>query len=519
MLVRSGRFRLRIALLLSVLSALIVTGLAPANAVDLSDASISGKVTAPAGVDLASTQVYAHTASGYSYTGYSQVSEDGTYSISGLPAGTYKVQFSGSNYSGGLEQWHAGASSFETATTVTLAAGQSVTGINANLVKGASISGRITVPAGVDLNSVDVSVRSTGDEWYSAYGSVNQDGSYSVRGLPAGSYKIQFAGGNSGAITQWHSAASSFEAATPITLTAGQDLGGINASLVKGASISGAITVPAGVDPSRVHVEARDANGNTAGYSNISSEGTYSLRGFPAGSYKVLFSSYDTGLLQQWYSGASSFDAATPVVLAAGQEKTGIDASLVTGGSVSGRVTAPAGINLSSIQATVYEAAGSNPNYVASSSVNADGTYTVGGLNTRKLQSAVPRDEQRAAGAVVRRCVNFWNSHTRSCHDRTEPQRGRCCAGERCVHHRKGHFCPRRKPFSGLALPLRFGNPVLGSGRSSRARTVPTNSQASPRDRTKSSSARAAPEHSGSGTAVPSRHLPPHPSQPAAARI
>jgi hypothetical protein len=382
MLVRSGRFRLRIALLLSVLSALIVTGLAPANAVDLSDASISGKVTAPAGVDLASTQVYAHTASGYSYTGYSQVSEDGTYSISGLPAGTYKVQFSGSNYSGGLEQWHAGASSFETATTVTLAAGQSVTGINANLVKGATISGRITVPAGVDLNSVDVSVRSTGDEWYSAYGSVSQDGSYTVRGLPAGSYKVQFAGGNSGAVTQWHAAASSFDAATPITLTAGQDLSGINASLVKGASISGTITVPPGVDPSRVHVEARDTNGNTAGYSGISSEGTYSLRGFPAGSYKVLFSSYDTGLLQQWYSGASSFDAATPVVLAAGQEKTGIDASLVTGGSVSGRVTAPAGTNLSSIQATVYEAAGPNPNYVASSSVNADGTYTVGGLNT-----------------------------------------------------------------------------------------------------------------------------------------
>ncbi|MDQ0866456.1 hypothetical protein QF036_004037 [Arthrobacter globiformis] len=382
MLARSGRFRLRIALLLSVLSALIVTGLAPANAVDLSDASISGKVTAPAGVDLTSTQVYAHTAGGYSYTGYSQVNEDGTYAINGLPAGTYKIQFSGSNYSGALEQWHAGASSFETATTVTLAAGQALTGINASLVKGATISGRITVPSGVDIGSVGVSVQSTGNEWYSAYGSVNQDGSYSVRGLPAGSYKVQFVGGSSGAVTQWHAAASSFDAATPITLTTGQDLSGINASLVKGASLSGTITVPPGVDPSLVHVEARDINGNTAGYSGISSEGTYSLRGFPAGSYKVLFSSYDTGLLQQWYSGASSFDAATPVILAAGQEKTGINASLVTGGSVSGRVTAPAGTNLTSIQATVYEATGPNPNYVASSSVNADGTYTVGGLNT-----------------------------------------------------------------------------------------------------------------------------------------
>jgi hypothetical protein len=401
MLVRSGRFRLRIALLLSVLSALIVTGLAPANAVDLSDASISGKVTAPAGVDLASTQVYAHTASGYSYTGYSQVSEDGTYSISGLPAGTYKVQFSGSNYSGGLEQWHAGASSFETATTVTLAAGQSVTGINANLVKGATISGRITVPAGVDLNSVDVSVRSTGDEWYSAYGSVSQDGSYTVRGLPAGSYKVQFAGGNSGAVTQWHAAASSFDAATPITLTAGQDLSGINASLVKGASISGTITVPPGVDPSRVHVEARDTNGNTAGYSGISSEGTYSLRGFPAGSYKVLFSSYDTGLLQQWYSGASSFDAATPVVLAAGQEKPeSTHPSSRAVRSAEGSQPLPEPTSPRSRPPSMRQP-GPNPNYVASSSVNADGTYTVGGLT--------PEATKCSSSGRTARC---WSSGT-----------------------------------------------------------------------------------------------------------
>jgi hypothetical protein len=356
--------------------------LAPANALGLSDASISGKVTAPAGVDVAATTVYAYTADGQPPVASGQVQEDGTYAVSGLQSGAYKIEFNGYNNSGALAQWYSGATSYATAAPLTLVAGQSLTGINVNLVKGATISGRITVPSGVDLNSVGVSIQSTGNEWYSAYGSVNQDGSYSVRGLPAGSYKIQFVGGNSGAVTQWHAAATSFDTATPVTLAAGQDLAGINATLVKGASISGTVTVPPGVDPSQVHVEARDINGNPAGYSNISSEGTYSLRGFPAGSFKVLFSSYDTGLLQQWYSGASSFDSATPVVLAAGQDKTGIDAALVTGGSVSGTVTAPAGTDLSSIQATVYAAAGSNPSYVASSSVHADGTYTVGGLNT-----------------------------------------------------------------------------------------------------------------------------------------
>ncbi|MFE5835378.1 carboxypeptidase regulatory-like domain-containing protein, partial [Arthrobacter sp. NPDC056493] len=368
--------------MLSVLSALIVTGLAPANAVDLSEATISGKVTAPAGVDLAATTVFAYTADGQMPVASEQVREDGTYTVNALQAGAYKLEFNGYNNSGALAQWYSGATTYETATSVTVAAGQNLAGINVSLIKGATVSGRITVPAGIDVSYLYVSVQSTGDDWYSASGSVNPDGSYSVRGLPAGTYKIQFVGGNTGAITQWHAAATSFDTATPVTLTAGQALTGINATLVRGASISGTITVPAGADASGVQIEARDSNGNTVGSSSASPEGTYSLRGLPAGSYKVVFSSYGTGLLQQWYPGASSFDTANPVVLAAAQDKTGINAALVTGGSVSGKVTAPAGIDLSSIRATVYEATGPNPNYVASSSLNADGTYTVGGLNT-----------------------------------------------------------------------------------------------------------------------------------------
>src|SRR6476620_11441737 len=237
MLALSRRFRFRIAVLFSVLSALVLLGITPANAADLSDASISGKVTAPAGVQLTSVQITVHNAADTSYAAWGQVAEDGSYTVGGLPAGSYKVEISGSN-SGALSQWYSGAKTFESATPVTLASGQSLTGIDAALVKGASVSGSVTLPAGVDPSSVGVWITRTsyGPDWYSAYGQVGQDGSYTVRGLPAGSYKIQFSGGNSGVITQWHSGASSSETATPVTLTAGQDLGGINATLVMGAS-------------------------------------------------------------------------------------------------------------------------------------------------------------------------------------------------------------------------------------------------------------------------------------------
>lgn len=383
MLALSRRFRFRIAVLLSVLSALVLLGITPANAADLSDASISGKVTAPAGVNLSDVGISVRGADDFSYPAWGQVAEDGSYTVSGLPAGSYKVQFEGSA-AGAISQWYPGAPTFESATPVTLASGQSLTGVDASLVKGASISGRVTVPAGIDPSSVGVWITSTsyGPDWYSAYGQVGQDGSYTVRGAPAGSYKIQFSGGNSGVITQWHSGASSSETATPVTLTAGQDLTGINATLVMGASISGKATVPAGVDPGSLQADVTSANGSYSGSTQLGADGSYKVNGLPAGSYKVRFSGYNSAILQQWYAGASSEATATPVMLAAGEDRTGIDATLVVGASVSGTVTAPAGVNVGSIQATVYQAGGTNPNYVASSQVNADGTYKVAGLPT-----------------------------------------------------------------------------------------------------------------------------------------
>ncbi|WP_181038463.1 S-layer family protein [Arthrobacter sp. ZGTC131] len=375
----SRRFRFRLAVLLSVLSALVLFGLAPANAADLSDASISGKVTAPAGVNLTATNVYAYTADGYSGAGHGQLNDDGSYTVTGLPAGSYKVQFTGNN-SGGVDQWYAGATSFDAATPVTLTSGQGLTGIDVVLVKGASISGKVTVPAGADVTGVGVMALATESPWQNGYGRVNADGTYTLRGLAAGPYKVQFTGNNSGAASQWYGGGATSSAATPVVLGAGQDLTGISPTLAMGASISGTVTAPAGLDPNAGQVNFVLPDGNWENSVQIGADGAYKVTGLPAGTYKVQFSGNSGGSLDQWYAGASSEATATPVTLAAGEDRTGIDAILVKGASISGKVTAPAGVNPASIQATVYQAGGTNPNYVASSSVNDDGTYKVAGL-------------------------------------------------------------------------------------------------------------------------------------------
>src|SRR4029453_10503475 len=118
---------------------------------------------------------------------------------------------------------------------------------------------------------------------------------------PAGSYKLKFSGYNTGALDQWHSNAASFETATAITLTTGQDLTGVNATLVKGASISGKIAAPAGVDLTNTRAELYKTSDSyspvASAYANA--DGTYKFNGLAAGSYKLKFSGYGTGTLDQ----------------------------------------------------------------------------------------------------------------------------------------------------------------------------------------------------------------------------
>ncbi|UKA62691.1 beta strand repeat-containing protein [Arthrobacter sp. FW306-04-A] len=373
------------AVLAAVIAALLFAGNIPAQATVATTATISGTVTAPAGVALTSTTVSATGVGTDSFGGAVSVAADGTYQLTGLAAGSYNLHFSGS---GAVDQWYANASSQATATAVTVTAGQNLTGINATLVKAATISGTVTAPAGVTPTSTSVFASGVGNSSF-AYASVAADGTYKLAGLPAGSYDLEFSGNNSGALDQWYSNASSQATATAVTVTTGQDLSGINATLVKEATISGTVTAPAGVTLTSVSVSA-SAVGSTANsvFASVGADGTYKLRGLPAGSYDLQFSGNNSGFffgnnsgaLDQWYNNAATAATATAVTVTTGQDLTGINATMVKGATISGTVTAPAGVNLTSVTVSA-RAVGSSPmQYVPSTSVAPDGTYKVTGL-------------------------------------------------------------------------------------------------------------------------------------------
>ncbi|WP_175558677.1 carboxypeptidase regulatory-like domain-containing protein [Arthrobacter sp. ok362] len=355
-------------------------------------ATISGKVTFPAGISSSNLSVSAASAASQWQAIQSEVGADGTYKIIGLPAGSYKLNFSG--WDTGLQnQWYKNATSFDTATAVTVTAGQDLVGINATLVKGATISGKVAVPAGVSLSNFSAYASPAGSQSQQVQSSVAADGSYKIVGLAAGSYKLRFSGWNSGALDQWYKNASSFDTATAVTVTTGQDLTGVNVTLVKGATINGKVTVPAGLSPSNISVMASPTasqdQSNHWNYGNVASDGSYTIIGLQAGSYKVSFGDGSGRTLQQWYKNASSFNTATAVTVATGQDLAGINATLVKAATISGKITAPAGVELTKViypgvtvamtTVKVY-AAGSSTAMVAQGYVNPDGTYQVTGL-------------------------------------------------------------------------------------------------------------------------------------------
>ncbi len=121
------------------------------------------------------------------------------------------------------------------------------------------------------------------------------------------------------------------------------------------------------------------------GYAD-SSTGNYTVTGLPAGSYRVEFnrlSGYNVYSEAQYYNNHPEFQgpgSADPVTLADGQARPGVNASLVKGGSISGKLVDGAGNPLAYCRVQAYTDAAVLIGRETQS--NWDGTFTIGGLTT-----------------------------------------------------------------------------------------------------------------------------------------
>ncbi len=147
--------------------------------------------------------------------GQSSVGADGSYKVTGLPAGSYKPLFHRLEYRCRGTVVQKRRPLLRNCHRRAVTAGQALTGINATLVKGATISGKLAIPAGVSSSNLSVSASSAASRRQEGQSEVGADGSYKINGLPAGSYKLNFSGWNTGLQDQWYKNAASYERPLP----------------------------------------------------------------------------------------------------------------------------------------------------------------------------------------------------------------------------------------------------------------------------------------------------------------
>lgn len=341
--------------------------------------SISGTVRSADGSALSAGHVELYR--GSEEVARSDVARDGTFTFPGLRSGEYTMRASGTGE--WLGQWWSNRPDRESADEVLVSAGENLTGQDFILVRGASVTGTVTGSGGTPLAGRVPVTDADGNPLGSAR---IQDGSYSVVGLPAGTHFLRFAPSDPGWLEQWWDNKRSLDQATPVTLSDGRALSGIDAALAQAAKVHGRVLNGKG-NPVDACVSVYVGMTNEkAGSACTDSTGRYVVGGLEAGNYQVLFDP-ESGYARQWWSGQTRRTTATSIALTTAGEATA-DATLLKGGSLTGVVTDEAGDPLGGVQIRAY---GSPDSYSDSAVTDGQGRYTLMGLDDEDYRlQAVP---------------------------------------------------------------------------------------------------------------------------------
>ncbi|WP_295392135.1 carboxypeptidase regulatory-like domain-containing protein [uncultured Thiodictyon sp.] len=359
---------------------------------------ISGTVTNMANTPLSgiNATAYIWDANGNFWQGGvgTMTAPNGSYLISGLAAGTYRVCFNDPNGVYAIECYN-NASDVNGAMDLPVAAAQTVPNINAQLASAGHITGIVTNASAVPLAGITVDVQiwnASQNYWqWVSNTSTAANGAYDLGGLVAGTYRVCFYDWNGVYASECYDNASDVNGARDLPVAAGQTVPNINSQLALAGHITGVVTNGSAVPLAGIQVQAQtwDANQNywqwVGNGASTAANGAYDLGGLAAGTYRICFYDYLNGAyLSECYDNASDVNGAMDLPVAAGQTVPNINAQLALAGHITGVVTNGSAVPLAGIQvqAQTWDA---NQNYwqwVNGASTAANGTYDLGGLAT-----------------------------------------------------------------------------------------------------------------------------------------
>lgn len=204
---------------------------------------IRGRVTGTDGAGLANVAVTLlrrsddPSGSSWTETGYIETNSDGTYLLEGLASNTYLVRFNTNRLAGYVPSYWQNTLDETLATPISVTLNSQITNINAQLVKGGSLSGNLRkADGGTAYRRVVLYQYYPGehgqDPWYPVRTLYPEDGDYRFAGLDAGTYRIGFFDDQDpGYHKEFYPDQPYVELAQSFTIALGQSITGIDAVL------------------------------------------------------------------------------------------------------------------------------------------------------------------------------------------------------------------------------------------------------------------------------------------------
>ncbi len=313
-------------------------------------AVITGRVTGndnPQG--LADVNVNVYDCYGF-YAGSAMTDAAGHYTTTGLIPGGYRIGFSPTNWGDSrayLREYYNDKTNLDDANVITVANGETKTGMDAVLARGGQITGMVTAADGGDpLVEVDIDIY-TDEGYYDSYTSTDASGVYTTTGMASGSYKMYispwFTGDSNEYAQEYYNNRTNRDDADLIQVTQPNLVPGIDVQLALGGSISGRVTAADSASGLEyVYVDVDGIENDFWLYSETDSAGNYTVYGVPSGIYEVDFYPYGDSqdYVFEYYNDQLYWDQATPVTVTAPAALTSIDAELALGGKIECNVKA-----------------------------------------------------------------------------------------------------------------------------------------------------------------------------------
>lgn len=316
-------------------------------------AAVEGIVTdAESGSTLEHVQVCAANASSNPIgNGCTMTGAGGHYRLVGIPTGEYKLRFEPEYLNGNrdyLTHYYPDAANPAEGTTLDLTDGQTTTGIDTAMHLGGTITGTVLDEAGDPAAGVTACVYPILGNTNAGYCITHQattaaDGTYTVRAVAGGEYKVRFYGNAGNYLPQFYPDRGTRSAGAAITVTAPDAVTGIDATMHAGGTISGSVVEDSHFALQGGQVCAFRVGGNLSSCTQVKSDASYSIHSLATGDYVLEFGSTnistDWPYLPTFYEEVADRADATPVHVTAGQETPNIGAIVHRGGTISGTIT------------------------------------------------------------------------------------------------------------------------------------------------------------------------------------